>query len=179
MKRPPRRVFVVDTESSESTNDELDIGLIVSEGSSSWTGPSPRVSQSRWAAAAEPRRRVGRSVRLVAFGVASAAVIVVGVAVAAVTVSPRGPAGSVIDLMSHEFAGSLGPMPSDLAQKPAPSVGHVPGGRVWGPGPVSGPALAPLPAQSPAPQHENEVQPLPSPSPSHSPTPEPSHTPDD
>ena len=153
--------------------DDLDIDRLVRVGSSAWTGPSPLTAQSRWAAAAQQKkRRLGRALKLAAAGLAFTALIFGSVAFIAALATPDGHA-TMVNLMSHVFPGSGGtpPSPSELSPSPAnassaPAVGS----------PSASPAQRTNPAL--APREREPWQAGPSPGPSHLPSPRPSESPD-
>src|SRR5215472_10082579 len=158
-------------------DDHDDIRELVEHGASSWHGPSPFAEQSRWAAAAAPRRPF-RTAALVA-GLALAALAAGSAGLVAAAQSPNGAAASMIRLVSHVFTGPPGgpfagaaPSPSP---SPVPSVTPSPSGA---PPATSRARFSPPPAgwhergdgrPSPAPSGSPLPSPIPSASPSRPP----------
>jgi hypothetical protein len=145
-------------------DDDLDIGWMVRDASSAWVGPSARSSQSRWAAAAEPRRPVGRAVGLSAAAVAFTAIIFASVLFAAVAVTPGDPAAPMTKLtkgMSHVFAGAAVASPSQAPAIPASAQSPSSAAPRPGTAPLTGPASPPR--RSPAPSPPPTPRPTPHP----------------
>jgi hypothetical protein len=151
-------------------DDDLDIGWMVRDASSSWIGPSPRAAQSRWAGGAQPLRQVGRAVKVSAAAVAFAAVIFVSVVFAAIAVTPGAtgtPMTKLTNGVSHVFAGGAVASPS---QPPAiPAAAQSP--TAVGPRPGTAPSTGSSPL--------SKRGPGPAPSPTSRPTPRPSGSPDE
>jgi hypothetical protein len=149
-------------------DDDLDIGWMVRDASSTWIGPSPRASQSRWAGGAQPLRQVGRAVKVSGVAVAFTAIIFLSVVFAAVAVTPGDtgtPMTKLTNGVSHVFAGGAAASPS---QAPAiPASAQSPTGVTPRPGtaPLTGPSS--LAKRSPTP------------APTLRPTPRPSGSPDE
>ena len=171
MKTPPRRVHLVDTMRTGHLDDELEIRWLILDASSTWTGPSPRQDQSRWAAPNEGRRRLSGGVRFAAYGVAYTVVVFVGVMLAATAVSPGSPAKSVTTMMSHVFAGSVTASPNEGPAKSSPSASPGQAGR-QSESRTSDQAES-RSRTSPAPRESEGPSPLPS----RAPSPQPSHSP--
>jgi hypothetical protein len=139
-------------------DDDLDIGWMVRSASSTWIGPNPRASQSRWGADAGPGRQVGRAVKLSAAAVAFTAVIFGSLLFAAVTVTPGDTVTPVTKLtngMSHVFAGAVA-SPSQAPAIPASVLSPSSAAPRAGTTPVTGPSSrsthVPTPPLSPSPR---------------------------
>src|SRR5215471_8424033 len=128
-------------------HDDDDIRELLERGSSSWSGPSPRASQSRWAARAERSDRAGT---LRAFAVGFALAVVAGVVVTAATDARSGAATTVMHAVSHVFPVSteLPGAPSSPAAPPSVSLpARTPGAAV----PLGSPSATPRPTVRPSP----------------------------
>lgn len=143
-------------------DDDLNIGRLVHDGSSAWIGPSPLVQHSRWAAAAQRGRWLGRALKLTVGATAFTALAFVSVMFIAALASPDGNT-TVSNLMSHVFSGGAEPSPgvvspSPLSTSPAAPQhgGAAPPSSTSRPGPTSTPSRqtpehepSPRPSQSP------------------------------
>lgn len=128
MKTPPRRVHGIDTmRTASGHDDDADIRRMFEAGSSSWVGPMPRASESRWSRAHARGRGFGRAVKLAGVGVGFTVLIFGTVTLAASAGSPGGPGASMTRLMSQLRAG-VSETPAAREQPPVgnPSPG-VPG----------------------------------------------------
>jgi hypothetical protein len=144
-------------------DDDLDIGWMVRDASSTWIGPSPRAGQSRWSGGAQPLRQVGRAVKVSGAALAFTAIIFVSVIFAAVAVAPGAtgtPMTKLTNGVSHVFAGGAVASPSQAPAIPASTqsptaVGPRPGtAPSTGSSPLSkrGPGSGPSPTSGPTPR---------------------------
>jgi hypothetical protein len=147
--------------------DHSDIRRLVE--SASWTGPSPRAGQSRWARTPAPRR-LARPLRL-AGAVAAFTVLVLASVTAAGEVASGTTASPVTTTMSHVlFGGGAEPSPAAGGLRTQPPAAAPTG---------SAPAV-PQGARPSAPVRERETSPAPVSAPSSRPaTPRPSSSPDE
>jgi hypothetical protein len=155
-------------------DDDLDIDRLIRVGSSAWTGPSPLTPQSRWAAAAQQKRKPGHALKLAAAGLAFTALTFGSVVFIAALATPDGHA-TMVNLMSHVFSSSGGTAPSPSEPSPSPAnASPAPGAVLGAPSPSPGQRTNP----ASAPREREPWQEGPSPGPSHLPSPRPSESPD-
>jgi hypothetical protein len=180
MKQPPDRVGS-DREVETTAEDETaEIVWMIRQGSSAWTGPSPRAGQARWAQPAASGPRAWGGLRWAVAAVLFTGLILVSVTMVAIDATPGGIA-SVPRMVSDELhqrqaqgPPSPGPAPISPSPTPAPSPtgGASPHATPGGSGSVAQPEIerpTPTPSRSPNPGPGRPGGPSPSPNPSPSP----------
>jgi hypothetical protein len=153
-------------------DEDPEIRDLIERGSSSWSGPSPRAGQARWAIAGERGRGAGRVMGLAAAGAGFTLLICGSVLLAAAAVSPAG-AASVTRVVSGVFVGSSRATPTaEPSASPIGSPSERPRPASSSPAvPAAVPRATATPPRSddghrPSPQPTTPGQPSPSPSPS-------------
>jgi len=157
--------------------DDDELRELLTRAATSWTGPSPLASQSRWAA----RRRMAQTAR--GFAVGFALTVVAGLTLTAVTGTPGGAATEVMHYVSHAFPATPGTPAGPAPTSASASPGRDAQTRIAVSSPTPRPTIRPAPSPRRSAEPEHRWSPLPSPAPSASagsnPSPGPSLPPDD